>query len=54
MGEKVGLFKMLAFWEDGKLLSQRPPSPFLEWPRGFIGTQEEAEQKKKGVSQVIP
>lgn len=45
---------MLAFWEDGKLLSQRSPSPFYKGSRGFIGTQEKAEQRKKGVSQVIP
>lgn len=49
---KVDLFKMLAFLEDGRLLSERPPSPFLEQWEGFIGTQEEAEKGKGGVSRV--
>ncbi|XP_074171775.1 tetraspanin-12 isoform X4 [Rhinolophus sinicus] len=44
---KVGLFKMLAFQEDGGLSSQRPPSPFLDWSRGFIGTQ--GTEHRKGV-----
>lgn len=45
---KKGLFKMLAFPEYGGLLSQRPPSPFLDRSEGFIGTQE--EQRKRGVN----
>lgn len=53
MERKVGLFKTLAFQEDGGLSSERPPSPFLEWSRGFIGRQEEAEQRKGGVSPMI-
>lgn len=51
---KVGLFKILAFWEDGSLPSQRPPSLFLEWSRGFIGAQEKVEQREEGVRHVIP
>lgn len=51
---KVGLFKMPQFQEDGELPSQRPPFPFLERSRGFIGTQEEEEQRKAGVSQATP
>lgn len=48
--EKVGLFRMPAFRRDSGLLSQRPSSPFLEQSGGFIATQEEAEQRKWGVS----
>lgn len=51
---KVDSFKMPAFWEDGGPHPQRLPSPFLEWSRGFIGTQENAIQREKGVSQVTP
>lgn len=49
---KVGLFKMSAFWEDGRLLSQRPSSQFLEQSRSFIGIQE-AEKGKEGISYTI-
>lgn len=41
---------MPAFLEDGGLLTQRSPSPFLD-QSGFIGTQE-AEQRKGVVSHV--
>lgn len=40
---------MSAFREDGGPPSQRPPSLFLEWSGGLLGTQAEAEQVK-GVS----
>lgn len=50
---KVSLFRMPAFWEHGRLLSQRPPSLFLERTEGFKGTQEEAEKRKGGVSHVM-
>lgn len=49
---KADVVKMLAFRGDGRLLSERPPSPFLEYWEGFIGTQEEAEKRKEGVSHV--
>lgn len=34
---KGGLFRMPVFWEDGRLLPQRPSSPFLEQPEGLTG-----------------
>lgn len=52
MERKVVLLKMLVFWNDGRLLSQRPLYPFLEWSEGFMHTQEAAEQRKGGVSPV--
>lgn len=47
---KAGSFKMLAFLEEGELLSQRP-LPRCRPARRFIGMEEEAEQRKWGASQ---
>lgn len=54
MEGKVGLFKTPALSENGGLLSQRPPSPLIELSRSFTGTQEEAEQRKGGLSHATP
>lgn len=49
---EVGLFKRSAFWENGRLPSSKTMCWFLG-QLGFIGTQEEAEQRERGVSPVI-
>lgn len=44
---------MPVFREDGRLLPQRPSSPFLEQPEGLIGLQEEAEQREGRVKRFL-
>lgn len=51
MGRKVGLFRMSAFWEDGRLLPKNH-SLVPRIVRSFISTQE--KQRKWGVGQAGP